>query len=518
LLNIHASATPLIQGNFQSGSIGIGLALPEANLHVAGNIWASGSSGHITASGNISASGYLIAQNITASANISASGNIIANQFTGIFNGALSSSAQIASDISGALSLTAIAALGGGYYSSSLQTLTNITSSGTLTINGVIITGTLTQGAASVIATGNYSHAEGFITTAQGDYSHAEGTGTKARGYSSHAEGYGTIASGSYSHAEGYYTTTTGSYSHAEGQSTTARGGASHAEGYGTQAQGAYSHAEGNTTKASGSYSHAEGVSTLAQGSYSHAEGAQTKAEGIGSHAEGYFATASGANSHAEGIGTQAYEDYQLAIGKYNTTGNADQLFIIGKGTSDAVRANAFRVSNTGEVFGAGVSYNSGADYAEYFESLLGDSLSSGTVVELVDDKIKVCEDANNAIGVISATPTVVGNCEDGTSDEWVGKYEKDIWGKTIYEDYTYEVPDYVNENGDMMYKTKTSQRPKLSVNFNSELTYIPRSERPEWNIVGLMGQIKVLKNQQIPSRWIKMKDINNEIALYLVK
>jgi hypothetical protein len=52
-----ASATPLIQGNFQSGSIGIGLALPQANLHVAGNIWASGSNGNITASANISASG-----------------------------------------------------------------------------------------------------------------------------------------------------------------------------------------------------------------------------------------------------------------------------------------------------------------------------------------------------------------------------------------------------------------------------------------------------------------------------
>jgi hypothetical protein len=36
-----ANATPLIQGNFQSGSIGIGLALPQANLHVSGNIWSN---------------------------------------------------------------------------------------------------------------------------------------------------------------------------------------------------------------------------------------------------------------------------------------------------------------------------------------------------------------------------------------------------------------------------------------------------------------------------------------------
>ena len=148
----------------------------------------------------------------------------------------------------------------------------------------------------------------------------------------------------------------------------------------------------------------------------------------------------------------------------------------------------------------------------------MGDSLSFGTVVELVDDKIKVCEDANNAIGVISATPTVVGNCEDGTSDEWVGKYEKDIWGKTIYEDYTYEIPISIDENGETIYKTKTSQQPKIHPNYNPDIIYIPRSKRPEWNIVGLMGQIKVLKNQQIPTRWIKMKDINDEIALYLVK
>ena len=45
---------------------------------------------------NVSASGH-----ITASGNISASGDITANEFNGIFIGALSSSAQIASNISG---------------------------------------------------------------------------------------------------------------------------------------------------------------------------------------------------------------------------------------------------------------------------------------------------------------------------------------------------------------------------------------------------------------------------------
>ncbi len=65
--NSTANSIPLIQGNFESGSIGIGLILPQSNLHVAGDIWASGSNGHITASGNISASGTIIANSLTAS-------------------------------------------------------------------------------------------------------------------------------------------------------------------------------------------------------------------------------------------------------------------------------------------------------------------------------------------------------------------------------------------------------------------------------------------------------------------
>jgi hypothetical protein len=67
VLHSDANATPLIQGNFRTSQVGIGLALPQANLHVSGNIWASGSNGNITASANISASGRIIATSFTGS-------------------------------------------------------------------------------------------------------------------------------------------------------------------------------------------------------------------------------------------------------------------------------------------------------------------------------------------------------------------------------------------------------------------------------------------------------------------
>ena len=125
------------------------------------------------------------------------------------------------------------------------------------------------------IATGDYSHSEGSITTAYGNYSHAEGYSTIATGTSSHAEGYSTKAVGFYSHAEGRETVSNDISSHAEGTGTTASGHSAHAEGNATSANGNNSHAEGLQTIANGNYSHSEGRSRVAYGNNSHAEGSQ---------------------------------------------------------------------------------------------------------------------------------------------------------------------------------------------------------------------------------------------------
>jgi uncharacterized phage infection (PIP) family protein YhgE len=368
------------------------------------------------------------------------------------------------------------------------------------------------------LASGLSSHAEGLQTSATNSHSHAEGRETLSSGIASHAEGFQTSATTSYSHSEGFQTLASGISSHAEGDRSDSIGSYSHSEGRFTIAQGTASHSEGYDTDSIGAYSHSEGFRSESIGQYSHAEGYSTESTGDYSHSEGYQTSATTQYSHSEGLGTIAYEAGQHVSGKYNNITNANQYFIIGKGTSNASRSNAFRVDSAGNVYGAGATYNSGADYAEYFESLSGDSIPYGTVVELVDDKIKVCVDANNAMGVISSNPTLIGNNEGGTADEWVGKYEKDEWGRYIMEDYSYDMIDYITESGETIYKTITEQTPKLSQNFDPNMLYIPRSERPEWNVVGLVGQVRVLKNQQIPSRWIKMKDINNDIALYLIR
>jgi hypothetical protein len=156
------------------------------------------------------------------------------------------------------------------------------------------------------------------------------GTRTGTVGTNSFAQGINCEASGSRSHAEGDNTTASGNYSHAEGSNTTASGGQSHAEGAYTTASGNYSHAEGSGTKASGNYSHAEGYGSIASGDRSHAQNSDTKAQG-------YAQTAIGR--------------YNIAQGNPTTYTATDDAFIIGNGTSDVARSNAFKVTFDGKAW-----------------------------------------------------------------------------------------------------------------------------------------------------------------------
>ena len=205
-------------------------------------------------------------------------------------------------NISSSYALTASFALNGGGGGSSFPYTGSALITGSLGITGsTSIRGTLNQASAS-LATGRFSHAQGFAVTASGEYSHAEGYHTKAIGSYSHAEGTTTIASGEYSHAEG--------------------GGI-----------------------ATGDLSHAEGGGT-ATGASSHAEGAGTLAQGIASHAEGEFTIATGDGSHAEGLGTIAQGAYQHVQGQYNQSSSAQGAFIVGNGTSGA-RSNLIFASGS---------------------------------------------------------------------------------------------------------------------------------------------------------------------------
>ena len=76
------------------------------------------------------------------------------------------------------------------------------------------------------------------------------------------------------------------------------------------------------------------------------------KATGLFSHAEGYETKAKGNYSHTEGSGTISTSDCQHVQGMYNVEDTDNKYaFIIGNGTSDTTRSNAFSVDWDGKIY-----------------------------------------------------------------------------------------------------------------------------------------------------------------------
>jgi len=310
------------------------------------------------------------------------------------------------------------------------------------------------------IASGIYSHAEGSCTNATGEYSHAEGKSSRASGNSSHAEN-ASRASGDYSHAEGN-SVASGDYSHAEG---------------------------GNVCEASGRFAHSEGYSNIASGEASHAEGLWSEASGYVSHAEGAYSEAKSLYTHCQNLYTIANAYYQTAIGSANIESTLEtDKFIVGKGNNRSSRANCFRVTHTGTY--ASGSYNaSGADYAEMFEWADGNPDGedrAGRFVTLDGAKIRLAAPQDDyIIGVVSGNPSVVGDVHD---DQWQGMYLYDVFGRPLWEDV--ELPDEIGPDGEVMIPAHTEHRQRLNPDYDNTQAYRPRSQRPEWDAVGMLGKL----------------------------
>lgn len=127
-----------------------------------------------------------------------------------------------------------------------------------------------------------------------------------------------------------------------------------------TEALGLYAHAEGENTIASSNNTHTEGMETTASNICAHAEGASTTASGTSSHAEGQFTTASGSYSHAQNYSTIAAGQSQTTIGEYNIS-DITSAFIIGNGSADNARSNAYSINWNGESVQAGSATVNGA-------------------------------------------------------------------------------------------------------------------------------------------------------------
>lgn len=368
-------------------------------------------------------------------------------------------------------------------------------------------------------ASGKGSHAEGAGTVASGVYSHAEGRAnakdgkiiyTEAAGKASHAEGHGTKTTKDafFAHSEGWVTTAEGNSSHAEGRETVARGKYAHSEGFNTLAKGEQSHSEGGNTEANGIQSHAEGGNTIANGTNSHAEGKLSTANGYGSHAEGIetetkgqyahsegkSTLAEGNSSHTEGFGTRTKQDYQHAEGTYNAD-NAGALLMVGNGSSDNNRKNAFEVLRDGSATVAyqGTTDNSVVQYAELLK--VQNMIKNIVLLNYPIGSIYMSVDSQNPSKLFGGTWEAWGG---GRVPVGVGTYT-DTDGITTPESLSLDAPD---KSGGWYTKTlaignippHTHTYSKASnvtggVSSDSVVTYVP-VETGEYSTTGTVGVV----------------------------
>lgn len=339
------------------------------------------------------------------------------------------------------------------------------------------------------ISSGDSAHSEGFLTMAGGRASHSEGGRTEAAGQFSHAEGSCCVANGNNAHAEGFQTLADNANSHTEGQGSIALGEASHAEGHQTRAVGPAAHAEGVCSTASGTGAHTEGMETEAVGPAAHTEGLSTVAVGIASHAEGMETKATGDCSHAEGnaTGTKGHKGAHI-MGKFGEA-TADYGWFMANGSDNTNKNISARILNSGDACfssAAAESSSSCSHLAGMFETVDGRRIDPGFFVALVGDKIRRANSSDDYIlGVTSASPALlVGSAEL----RWKGKYLVDEWGRPKC--YDMITPTVTDKEGKLIKLAKIEQQPKISPEWNRKKKYVPRSLRPEWIAVGLIGQI----------------------------
>ena len=183
-----------------------------------------------------------------------------------------------------------------------------------------------------------------------------------------------------------------------------------------------------------------------------------------------------------------------------------------------------------------------GADYAEYFEwgdGNIDNEDRRGVTVVLENEKIRKSVETDrpeDIIGVISGFPSVIG---DSAELKWNKKYEKDKFNSIIYEDCeiwewdevkiiedenTIKKHSYISDNipeNIVVPNNKSvrkAKRRKINQDYDETKEYIPRKDRKEWSPVGLIGKLRILKNQKKGEKWIKLKDIADDVEEWLVR
>lgn len=196
------------------------------------------------------------------------------------------------------------------------------------------------------------------------------------------------------------------------------------------------------------------------------------------SHAAGNNSTVIGSRaSRATGNASSVIASYGVqSDGSYKVNGGFGDPNSNGNGVTSNKKWELDSLNGDIRASGTITGSATWTDYAEYFESLDGNKISSGTLVSLENGKVRPSLDGEKILGVVSETAGIVLG---ESSFNWSDKYLKNEFGGLIYEERDF---------GDGIIESV----PKLNPDFDESYNYKSRSDRKEWNVIGLVGQLLI--------------------------
>ncbi len=227
---------------------------------------------------------------------------------------------------------------------------------------------------------------------------------------------------------------------------------------------------------------------------------------------------------------------------------NTTSSFIVCRSAYPSSTDTEFKLRGDGEAYADGSWNNSGADFAEYFESATGNPITVGMTVVLEGNKVRKALASEQPFGVVrpkamNSASMVIGNT---AWNMWHSKYLQDEYGAYVMEDapvirwveqmdfdgqpgekaHAYEtdrVPSDIEVPDDAEIETHSEsgqllERRKLNPDFDPNEEYVAREDRDEWVIIGILGQIPIAKSASKNDNWVKMRDLSDTVEEWLVK
>ncbi|MDK3656273.1 glycosyl hydrolase family 28-related protein [Staphylococcus pseudintermedius] len=237
-------------------------------------------------------------------------------------------------------------------------------------------------------------------------------------------------------------------------------------------------------TTGSGAVAESSAVIASTGGSFAYSDrswvagsGVKSKAYGSRSSVINSLQSETSPENHTQTIlnsrGVKTNKNYIIAMG-YSDSGKPSPQNI-----NLEIRPLTGDINTKGQV----KSGQSFGDYAEYFESQSGQSIPNGYMVTLDGRYIRKAQKNDKPIGVISGTAGVILGDQIFHHKD---KFLKDEFGVVQTETVTKEWKD---DNGKTYSETVEVPVPNPDWEELDE-EYLDRSQRPEWNVVGLTGQI----------------------------